>query len=199
MKKIMCALLCAAFMMTFTACSQNNGSSSSGKSTTDSAGNMTVDTENVKEGSYDLSFTKRDSDSSYDESGAVTIKMEDSKATASDSSVSVDGTKLYSNVVVSTPALKTGETYKIICGGTVSGTDDHGFASKGSVSGGTTVKEIKLDTENYSNGGNTMGGGRMGGGNMGDGDRMGGPMGGNGSMGGGPMDRGSANNNFSAN
>ena len=90
MKKIMCALLCAAFMMTFTACSQNNGSSSSGKSTTDSAGNMTVDTENVKEGSYDLSFTKRDSDSSYDESGAVTIKMEDSKATASDSSVSVD-------------------------------------------------------------------------------------------------------------
>ena len=112
---------------------------------------------------------------------------------------SLNGTKLYSNVVVSTPALKTGETYKIICGGTVSGADDHGFASKGSVSGGTTVKEIKLDTENYSNGGNTMGGGRMGGGNMGGGDRMGGPMGGNGSMGGGPMDRGSANNNFSAN
>ncbi len=86
--------------------------------------------------------------------------------------------KQYSNVVVSTPALKTGETYSIVCGCTVEGADSHGYASDSTASGGSTVTEVSLDSENYSNGGNTMGGGMGGqpGGQM-DGGQMGGPMG----------------------
>lgn len=88
--------------------------------------------------------------------------------------------KQYSNVVVSTPELKTGETYSIICGGAVDSADSHGYVSGGKVSGGSTVTSVQLDTENYSNGGNTMGGG------------MGGGMGGHGGngFGGGQMNGG---------
>lgn len=81
--------------------------------------------------------------------------------------------KQYSNVVVSTSNLKTGETYSIVCGGTVEGADSHGYASSGKVSGGNTVTEVSLDTENFSNGGNTMGGGMGGMGGQPGGDMSG--------------------------
>lgn len=66
--------------------------------------------------------------------------------------------KQYSNAVVSSPSIKTGETYKIVCGGTVSGADKNGFAESGSISSGTTVTEINLTEENYSSGGSMQGG-----------------------------------------
>ena len=80
---------------------------------------------------------------------------------------SINSTKQFNNVVVSTPSIKKGESYKLVCGGTVDGADSYGFADSGKVSGGTTAAEMTMDSESYSNGGSRMGGG-MGGmrGNM---------------------------------
>ena len=75
---------------------------------------------------------------------------------------SFTASKQYSNVVFSSPEIKSGETYKIICGGTNSEADDNGYASSGTVSGGTEVAEITMDFDNYSNGGSRMGGGQGG-------------------------------------
>ena len=90
---------------------------------------------------------------------------------------SINSTKQFNNVVVSTPSIKKGESYKLVCGGTVDGADSYGFADSGKVSGGTTAAEITMDSESYSNGGGTTaaeitmdsesysnGGSRMGGG-----------------------------------
>lgn len=66
--------------------------------------------------------------------------------------------KQYSNVVVLAPAIKTGESYSIVCGGTVSGADENGFAQSTSVNGGTTVTEITMTEENYGSGGSFGGG-----------------------------------------
>lgn len=75
--------------------------------------------------------------------------------------------KQYNNVVISTPSLKNGSSYKLAVGGTVSGADKNGFASSGSVSSAAQTLDIKLTgiTTTFGNGG--MSGGNMGGGNKG--------------------------------
>ena len=75
--------------------------------------------------------------------------------------------KQYNNVVISTPSLKKGSSYKLVIGGTVSGADKNGFASSGSVSSAAQTLDIKLTgiTATFGNGG--MSGGNMGGGNKG--------------------------------
>ena len=79
--------------------------------------------------------------------------------------------KQYNNVVISTPSLKNGSSYKLVIGGTVSGADKNGFASSGSVSSAAQTLDIKLTgiTTTFGSGG--MSGGNMGGGNK---DRFGG-------------------------
>ncbi len=75
--------------------------------------------------------------------------------------------KQYNNVVISTPSLKSGSSYKLVIGGTVSGADKNGFASSGSVSSAAQTLDIKLTgiTTTFGSGG--MSGGNMGGGNKG--------------------------------
>ena len=75
---------------------------------------------------------------------------------------SINSTKQFNNVVVSTPSIRKGESYKIIVGGTVDGADSNGFADSGKISGGSAAAEITMDSESYTNGGSRMGGG-MGG------------------------------------
>ncbi len=72
--------------------------------------------------------------------------------------------KQYNNVVISTPSLKNGSSYKLVIGGTVSGADKNGYASSGSVSSAAQTLDIKLTgtTTTFGNGG--MSGGNMGGG-----------------------------------
>lgn len=74
--------------------------------------------------------------------------------------------KQYNNVVISTPSLKSGSSYKLVIGGTVSGADKNGFASSGSVSSASQTFDVKLTgiTTTFGSGG--MSGG-MGGGNKG--------------------------------
>ncbi len=81
--------------------------------------------------------------------------------------VSFKPPKQYENVVVSSPSLKTGEAYKIVCGGSINNADENGYCESGKVSGGTEITAITLDTENYSSGGGQFGGGQHGG-RMGD-------------------------------
>ena len=75
--------------------------------------------------------------------------------------------KQYNNVVISTPSLKSGSSYKLLIGGTVSGADKNGFASSGSVSSAAQTLDVKLTgiTTTFGSGG--MSGGNMGGGNKG--------------------------------
>lgn len=72
--------------------------------------------------------------------------------------------KQYSNIVITSPSLKNGSSYKLVIGGTVSGADKNGFASSGSVSSAAQTLDIKLTgtTTTFGNGG--MSGGNMGGG-----------------------------------
>ena len=75
--------------------------------------------------------------------------------------------KQYNNVVISTPSLKSGSSYKLVIGGTVSGADKNGFASSGSVFSAAQTFDVKLTgiTTTFGSGG--MSGGNMGGGNKG--------------------------------
>lgn len=66
--------------------------------------------------------------------------------------------KEYTNVVVSAPSIKAGESYTITCGGSISGADSNGYCESGTVSGGTEITTITMDSENYSSGGGTAGG-----------------------------------------
>lgn len=73
--------------------------------------------------------------------------------------------KQYSSVAVSTPALKKGETYKILFGGTCTGTLSDGLYTGGSYSGGTeystfTVSSVLTTVGNIGRGG--PGGGKGG-------------------------------------
>ena len=67
-------------------------------------------------------------------------------------------------MVISTPSLKIGSSYKLAIGGTVSGADKNGYASSGSVSSAAQTLDIKLAgiTTTFGSGG--MSGGNMGGG-----------------------------------
>ena len=75
--------------------------------------------------------------------------------------------KQYNNVVISTPSLKSGSSYKLVIGGTVSGADKNGFASSGSVSSAAQTLDIKLTRTTTTIGSGGMSGGNMGGGNKG--------------------------------
>ena len=76
--------------------------------------------------------------------------------------------KQYNNIVITSPSLKNGSSYKLVIGGTVSGADKNGYASSGSVSSAAQTLDIKLTgiTTTFGNGG--MSGG-MGGRNKGGG------------------------------
>lgn len=75
--------------------------------------------------------------------------------------------KQYNNIVITSPSLKNGSSYKLVIGGAVSGADKNGFASSGSVSSAAQTLDIKLTgtTTTFGNGG--MSGGNMGGGGKG--------------------------------
>ena len=75
--------------------------------------------------------------------------------------------KQYNNIVITSPSLKNGSSYKLVIGGTVSGADKNGYASSGSVFSAAQTLDIKLTgiTTTFGNGG--MSGGNMGGGNKG--------------------------------
>ncbi|MET3852470.1 carbohydrate-binding domain-containing protein [Paenibacillus sp. OAE614] len=78
-------------------------------------------------------------------------------------------------IVISTPDLKSGETYSFYTGGTSKGTLKDGLYTGGKLTGGTKVVSFKLgDTVTYVNeSGVTTGGGGFGGGGRGPGGRGG--------------------------
>lgn len=80
--------------------------------------------------------------------------------------------KQYNNIVITSPSLKNGSSYKLVIGGTVSGADKNGYASSGSVSSAAQTLDIKLTgiTTTFGNGGMSGGmGGRNKGGGFGGG------------------------------
>ena len=97
----------------------------------------------------------------------ITSQSTDTMFTLCDSNSNVIASfkpaKQFSNVVVSSQSLKTGESYKIICGGTIDGADENGFADGGKLTSGTEITEITMSEENYSSGGSMQGGGMKGG------------------------------------
>lgn len=111
----------------------------------------------------------------FDTKSANTIvRIEDS---AGNDIVTFQPSKQYSSVAISTPALKKGETYKILFGGTCDGTLTDGLYSGGNYSGGseytsftisfvlTTVGNIGrggMDRPGDGPGGGPGGGGRFG-------------------------------------
>ena len=70
--------------------------------------------------------------------------------------------KNYQSVVVSAPEIQKGGTYTIVVGGTVENTDDNGYVSQSTLTGGTTLATITMTSLLYGNGG--MGGMPPGGG-----------------------------------
>jgi len=61
--------------------------------------------------------------------------------------------KQFSNIIVSTPDFKTGETYKINLGGTVSNADKNGFTNNGKVTNPDKTYELELTSNSTSNSG----------------------------------------------
>ncbi len=72
--------------------------------------------------------------------------------------------KSYSHAVFSCPAMQTGNTYTVYCGGSVDGADKFGFAENSSLSGGTKIGEYKPTSNIYGSSGGGMNPGGMGGG-----------------------------------
>ncbi|MBQ3000376.1 MAG: carbohydrate-binding domain-containing protein [Oscillospiraceae bacterium] len=70
--------------------------------------------------------------------------------------------KTYASAAITAPGLQQGETYTVIVGGTVSNADENGFASSGTVSGGTTLGTFTMSSliMGSSGGGPGGGGGR---------------------------------------
>jgi len=76
--------------------------------------------------------------------------------------VSFTPSKSYQCVLVSAPGLQSGESYELVFGGSVKGTDEHGFAEAAAISGGSTLSTIEV-TQNVTNSGISGGmGGMMG-------------------------------------
>lgn len=71
MKRILCALLSASLILVFASCSDKSSSSNANSTfvNTTQASKMSSESENTpqSDGNYDLSFSNRDCDSSYDE------------------------------------------------------------------------------------------------------------------------------------
>ena len=73
---------------------------------------------------------------------------------------SLTADKAYSSAVITAPGLKVGGSYRIVVGETPEGADEHGYADSGSISGGTLLCEIELDSSVYQSGGmSSFGGG----------------------------------------
>ena len=72
--------------------------------------------------------------------------------------------KYYSSAVIVAPGIKSGSTYSVYAGGSVSGTDANGFATSGSLESGTLLGTIEA-SNGYSGGGTPggPGGGHPGG------------------------------------
>lgn len=73
--------------------------------------------------------------------------------------VSFTPKKSYSSAVITAPEIQQGGKYKVILGGSVEDADENGFACGTSVSGGSTVAEITMDSLLYGNSGMIPGGG----------------------------------------
>jgi len=93
------------------------------------------------------------------QSGGTSFALCDSDGKAI---VSFTPAKAYQSVAVTAPEIQKDKSYKIVCGGTVSGTDENGFAHNADISGGTTLAEITMTELIYGSGGG-MGPGGPGG------------------------------------
>lgn len=108
----------------------------------------------------------------------ITSQSADTMFTLCDSNSNVIASfkpaKQYTSAVVSSPSIKTGESYKIVCGGTIDGADENGYTDIGTLTSGTEITDITMTEENYSSGGGSMNGGGM---KNPNGDMRGGPGG----------------------
>lgn len=77
--------------------------------------------------------------------------------------------KAYQSAVITAPGLTVGGTYTVVAGGTVNGADQNGYAQNATISGGSTLLTVEMNSEIYGNS-NGMGpmtpGGMMPGGGM---------------------------------
>jgi hypothetical protein len=69
------------------------------------------------------------------------VRLEDSKDNAI---VTFAPGKTYQSVVISSPELKDGETYRLFSGGTASGTEVSGYYADGEYTGGTEVTSFEM-------------------------------------------------------
>ena len=99
------------------------------------------------------------------QNAGTTLNLSDE---AGNSILSFTSSKTYQSAVISTPDMKTGSTYKISTGGTVTGEDTDGFVLGGICSGGTEAASVTLESSVTQSGS----GGQMQGGNPGQGNRM---------------------------
>ncbi|MCI6737392.1 MAG: dockerin type 1, partial [Intestinibacter sp.] len=90
--------------------------------------------------------------------------------------------KEYQSVIVSTPDIKDGSTYKVYVGGKYEGDNENGIYSKGTYSDGKEVGSVKISSsinqlvqEGASSSGNMGPGGAGKGGGMNPGDKGGNP------------------------
>lgn len=98
MKRILCVLLCSSLVFVFASCSDNSSSSenstTSANTTQASKTSSTMENTPQTDGNYDLSFSDRDCDSSYDEN-STKITFTDSSAKAdSENGVTVNGSDI---------------------------------------------------------------------------------------------------------
>ena len=91
--------------------------------------------------------------------------------------VSFTPSKSYSSAVITAPGIRDNGSYTIVVGGIVAGADENGYAQNTTLTGGTTVAEIKMDGYLYGSSGMGGMGGMPGmpGGGMGGGMRPGRP------------------------
>lgn len=95
-KGLLCSILSAMLIMSFTACSQQESHNNESKlsendvNSSDTSGKS----DSSKDSGYDLSFSKRDVDSSYSESSATKITFSKSSVESSSDSVNVSGTQV---------------------------------------------------------------------------------------------------------
>ncbi|MCQ2514042.1 MAG: carbohydrate-binding domain-containing protein [Ruminococcus sp.] len=66
---------------------------------------------------------------------------------------SLKSKRSFNCVNVSSPKISTGNNYKVVCGGEITGADKNGYATSGTVSGGNTVAEIEMTSNTYFSGG----------------------------------------------
>ncbi len=72
--------------------------------------------------------------------------------------VSFTPPKAYQSVAVTAPGIVSGKSYTVVCGGTVTDTDENGYTENSSVSGGENIAEIEMVSNNCSSGRHGFGG-----------------------------------------